>query len=81
MDTARMAGSARPCRWYGAGSTCHCRSGAGSEGMVRVNPPASAMLEVSGPECRYRQRARLTGPACSHSPVSFGVCHIAVTIG
>ncbi len=76
-----MEGSARPWRWNGTGSTCHCRSGAGSEGIVRVNPPASAMLEVSGPECRYLQRPSWDGPACSHRPVVLGVCHMALTTG
>ena len=52
MEIARMAGSPRPLRWNGTGSTCHCRSGAGSDGSVRVKPPASATLEVSGPDRR-----------------------------
>ena len=81
MEMARMDGSASPCRWNGTGSTCHCRSGAASEGMVRVNPPASAMLDVSGPECRYLQRPSWDGPACSQRPVARGVCHMAVTTG
>src|ERR1022692_3156682 len=80
-DSARIDGSARPKFWYGVGSTYHWRSGAGSDGSVRLKPPASAIFVVSGPECVIRQRARFFGPAFSHSPVVFGVCHIAVTMG
>ena len=80
-DRARKDGSVRPKFWYGTGRTCHWMSGAGSAGSVRVNPPASATLVASGPAWVSCHRARLRGPACSHSPRVRGVLHMAGTTG
>ena len=78
---ARVAGSPSPPRVNWVGSRCHWRSGACSDGRERLNPPASATFDVSGPECRYRQRAMFLGPAASSRPGLLGVCHMAVTAG
>src|SRR5260370_8675541 len=80
-EMALVAGSPRPLRVNGVGRTCHWRSGAWSDGMERLNPPASATFDVSGPECRYRHRTRFDGLAASHNPGVLGVCHMVVTTG
>ena len=49
---------------------------------LRLNPPASARLVVSGPECIICQRARFRGPAFSHRPGRLrGVPHAPCTTG
>src|SRR5262245_63340956 len=78
---ALVCGSARPWLRNGVGSACHCRSGADSEGRVRLNPPDSVMVEVNGPECRSCQRNRFLVLDFSHRAGTFGVRHMAGTTG
>ena len=78
---ARRAGSARPWFWYGAGSTCNCRSGAGSPGSEWAKPPDSATLLVSGPRWVSCQRSWLVLLAFSHRPRILGVDQMTGSTG
>ena len=66
---------------YGAGSTCSCRSGAGSPGSEWAKPPDSATLLVSGPRWVSFQRSWLTLLAFSHRPRTLGVDQMTGSTG
>ena len=51
------------------------------QGVGLVDIGTLGKFEVSGPECRSRHRARLSGVDSSHRPAVRGVSHIAVTTG
>ena len=46
---ASTSGSTSACFQNFTGRKCICRSGSGTSGVERVNSPASARLDVSGP--------------------------------
>ena len=64
---ASASGSTSACFQNFTGRKWYCRSGSASSGEERVNNPASARLDVSGPRPAAFHVARLTGVSASRS--------------